>query len=119
MNPKQYLFGLGDWLTTIGEKHGIPFLTYNPIIWARFFFSARVSGRVFAKTLLQKYPHLKTTCDVGAGSGGYVMRLQQAGFKSCGVEYSAVGRLMGKIQGAKNLPIRLFGFRRTAGIGKI
>lgn len=101
MNLKQHLFGLGDWLTALGEKHGIRFLTYNPITWARFFFSARISGRVLAKTLIQTHPRIKTVCDVGAGSGGYVMRLQQAGFKSCGVEYSPVGRLMGKLQGAK------------------
>jgi len=101
MNLKQHLFGLGDCLTVIGEKRGIRFLTYNPITWARFFFSARITGRVFAKTLMQTHPRIKTICDVGAGSGGYVMRLQQAGFKSCGVEYSAVGRLMGKLQGAK------------------
>ena len=50
---------------------------------------------------MQTHPRIKSICDVGAGSGGYVMRLQQAGFKSCGVEYSAVGRLMGKLQGAK------------------
>ena len=29
------------------------------------------------------------------------MRLKQAGFQSCGVEFSAMGRLMGKLQGAK------------------
>jgi hypothetical protein len=101
MNLKQHLFRLGDWLTALGEKHGIRFLTYNPITWARFFFSARISGRVFAETVIQTHPEVKTVCDVGSGSGGYVIRLKQAGFNSCGVEYSAVGRLMGKLQGAK------------------
>lgn len=101
MNLKLSLFKLGDRLTDLGEKHSIRFLIYNPITWGRFFFSARVSGRVFAKTLKQSHPRIKTVCDVGAGSGGYVMRLQQAGFNSCGVEYSAAGRLMGKLQGAK------------------
>ena len=101
MNLKKPLFGIGDWLTKIGETYNIRILIHNPVTWARFFFSARRSGRIFAETLKQLYPEVRATCDVGAGSGGYVMRLKQAGFQSCGVEFSAMGRLMGKLQGAK------------------
>ncbi len=50
------------------------------------------------------FPHVKTVVDVGAGSGGYVAKLRDMGFDAMGVEYSPVGRFLGRVQGVKVLP---------------
>lgn len=98
---KNQLFALGDWLAEVGSRTGLRVLIYNPITWARFFVSGRRSGQVFAAALREEFPEVNSTLDVGAGTGGYVMRLRQAGYNAQGVEYSGVGRMLARLQGVR------------------
>ena len=96
---KSLIFTIGDKMSALGEQTGLRFLTYNPITWRRFLISARRSGKVFAETLRELLPDVRSVCDVGAGTGGYVMRLRQAGFRAEGVEYASFGRMLARLQG--------------------
>ncbi len=97
---KNAIFWLGDRMCEVGERTGLRFLVYNPITWARFFVSGRRSGSIFSRALSELFPDVKSAIDVGAGTGGYVAGLSKAGLKAAGLEYSAVGRTLAKLQGA-------------------
>lgn len=97
----------------VGERTGIRFLVYNPITWARFFFSGRRSGQVFATAITEVFPTVRSVLDVGAGTGGYVVRFRQAGFAAEGLEYSSVGRALARAQGVR---LELLDCSRPAGM---
>lgn len=98
---RRSVLNLGLWLTRLGEKHGIRPLIYNPITWGHFFISARRCGSAFAAALKEHFPEVRSAVDIGAGTGGYVLRLQQAGIPAQGMEYSPMGRALASLQGVE------------------
>jgi hypothetical protein len=101
---KKTILKIGWAITRFGDRHKLRFLTYNPITWAFFFVSGRRAGAVFAAVIREKFPEVDTALDVGAGTGGYVSNLNNLAIRTIGVEYSAVGRFLGKLQGAHLIP---------------
>jgi hypothetical protein len=101
---KSIILKFGWALTRIGDKYNIRILTYNPITWAFFLASGYRGGRIFAKVVREIFPEVRSAIDVGAGSGGYVCHLRKSGIEAVGVEYSVVGRVLGRLQGATMLP---------------
>jgi hypothetical protein len=101
---KQGIINFGLWLTRLGEEKGIRPLIYNPITWGHFFVSARRCGAAFTAVLREQYPEVQSAIDVGAGTGGYVMRLKQAGVNAQGIEYSSFGRSLALLQGVELKP---------------
>jgi SAM-dependent methyltransferase len=100
---KRTILRIGWSLTRFGERHGIRILTYNPITWASFYISGRREGAIFARIISELKPEIHSALDVGAGTGGYVAALARMGVRSIGVEYSWIGRILGKLQGSPML----------------
>jgi len=98
---KRVILRFGEWLTSVGERTGIRVLVYNPIIWSHYLISARRCGAVFSKAVHEQFPGIRTSQDVGAGTGGYVFRLKQGGVDATGVEYSPMGRWLASLQGVE------------------
>jgi hypothetical protein len=97
---KRFLLNLGEAVTKVGERHGIRWMVYNPIIWARFLTSSRHGGRIFSQAVAETFPEVRSCLDVGSGAGGYIYWLKRTGFRASGVEYSGVGKILARLQGA-------------------
>lgn len=102
---KKKILKVGNKLTRIGEKYNIRPLIYNPIIWLYFLVHSRREGKVFTLAVKKVFPNARTFADVGSGAGGYVVALRKSGNQCIGYEYSSVGRLLGRLQGAEILPL--------------
>lgn len=100
---KRIVQTLGDAMTKAGERHGIRWMVYNPVTWARFLVSSRRCGRVFSEAVIELFPRVKSCLDVGSGAGGYVYWLKRKGLAATGVEYSCSGRIISRLQGVKVL----------------
>lgn len=98
---KRQILKFGEWLTSVGERTGIRVLVYNPIIWSHYLISARRCGAIFSKAVHEQFPGIGSSQDVGAGTGGYVLRLKQSGVVATGVEYSSMGRWLASLQGVE------------------
>ncbi len=112
------MFKFGDFLTKLGETHHVSFLIYNPIVWSRFFYSSRRSGKLFANAISKLFPDIHSLCDVGAGTGGYVLQLRRSGFHAEGLEYSSVGRAIAKWQGVHLIPFDCSCIHNTVPLGR-
>lgn len=101
---KKTILRIGWSITRFGDRHNLRFLSYNPITWAFFYISGRRAGKVFSLLVSEQFPEVRSALDVGAGTGGYVSSLSKQGIRAVGVEYSSVGRFLGKFQGADLIP---------------
>jgi hypothetical protein len=91
----------------LGEKLGLDWLTYNPLIFWFFHEVAAASAPVVADTFEDVFPHARRYIDIGAGSGAYAAALQARGKIVSVYEHSRLGRLLARQQGLDARPFDL------------
>ena len=98
------LFVSGTALSRLGERRGVSWLLYNPLLFAWFHVvNTRVAPGLIA-SLRSVFPDARRYADVGAGSGGMAAYAARCGLDVVACEHSPVGRLFARAQGVKSLP---------------
>jgi hypothetical protein len=92
----------------LGERHGIDWLTYNPLQMLAYHRLAASDAPAFMTVLEQVFPEAGRLADVGAGSGAYAAEGRRRGRAVEACEHALGGRLMARLQG---VPARRFDLR--------
>jgi SAM-dependent methyltransferase len=90
---------LAGGLSSLGERLGVGWLTYNPLqmlIYHRY--AVREAPGVM-RAFEEAFPQAQRYVDVGCGSGAYAAEAVRRGHPTVGLERSAAGRLLAKRQG--------------------
>lgn len=82
-----------------GERLGLEWLVYNPLVFLYYHEHARASAPVVADTFAAVFPDAHSFIDVGAGSGAFAAELARRGHTVTALERSRVGRWVGRRQG--------------------
>lgn len=90
-----------------GVKHDLPWLAYNPVLFAYFHWLARESAPVIVRGMRDEFPDAVTVIDVGAGSGAFAAEWKRRGAQVEAWEYSPSGRLFTRLQGVASRPFDL------------
>lgn len=87
------------WLSDLGERRDLDWLTYNPLRMRMFHrYAVRDAPAVMA-TLQEAFARCNSFVDVGCGSGAYAAEAQRRGLHVVGCERSRVGRMIARRQG--------------------
>jgi SAM-dependent methyltransferase len=86
-------------MSYLGQRWGIGWLTYNPLLFAWYHLRARLDAPGVVGTLGGLWPTATRYLDVGAGSGTYSATAQRLGKQVVACEHSRFGRLMAALQG--------------------
>jgi hypothetical protein len=91
-------------LTSIGEKTGSTWLTYNPLVTMGFARAARRNAPIVIDSILSSLPKPATVADYGCGLGIYVKEFQDKGINAIGLEYNPRYQAIGRSKGLTILP---------------
>lgn len=91
----------------LGERFGIDWLTYNPLVFLYFHEHAVANAPMVVRTFEDVFPGAGRFVDVGAGSGAYAAELRRRGHIVVAYEYARLGRLIARFQGVHALPFDL------------
>jgi SAM-dependent methyltransferase len=98
-------------LSSLGERIGVGWLTYNPVqmlIYHRY--AVREAPGVI-RSFEEMFPEARRYVDVGCGSGAYAAEAVRRGHPTLGLERSLSGRLIARSQGVSS---KRFDLRRYA-----
>jgi hypothetical protein len=98
---------LGHFLTDIGDRHGIPWLSYNPANFLWWHGAQLSSASSVARALDSAFPSATRYADIGAGSGVFGAALARRGRVVVACEHYRVGRWLARRQGLEVLPFDL------------
>jgi hypothetical protein len=91
----------GNALSKLGDRWGVPWLTYNPILFLWFhMLSVRLAPGIF-RSLRSVFPAAQRYADVGGGSGGMAAHAKHLGLDVTTCEHSATGRMLARLQGVR------------------
>ena len=99
--------GLGQRLSTVGEKIGFHWLTYNPWVMQHFHDDAVVNAPKVVNAISAMFPEARSVLDVGAGSGAIAAEFARRKFATLACENSAHGRKLAQRQGVDCRPFDL------------
>jgi len=85
-------------LSHAGERRGIGWLTYNPLLALWYHGKAVGSAAGVARTLERVFPAAQDYADVGAGSGAFAAFAARRGRRVVACEYARVGRWLARLQ---------------------
>jgi hypothetical protein len=105
--PEYIRFGIGRRLSMLGERLGVNWLTYNPIIFRQFHNLGVASAPGVVDSILAAFPHVKHVADVGAGTGVYAAEFKRRGIQTSACEYNRTGRRWALRQGVESVPFDL------------
>jgi len=91
----------------LGERFGIEWLTYNPLVFLYFHECAVADAPAVARTFEEVFPEAGRFVDAGAGSGAYAAELKRRGHTVVAYEYTRLGRLIARLQGVHARPFDL------------
>lgn len=98
------LFVSGTAVSRMGERLGVAWLTYNPLLFGWFHLvGARIAPGLWA-ALREVFPGARRFADVGAGSGAMAAHGRGLGLDVVACEYSRFGRLFARLQGVRSRP---------------
>jgi SAM-dependent methyltransferase len=83
----------------LGERLGIDWLTYNPIVFRSFHETGLKSAPGVMRVMARVFPQAKSYADVGAGSGVYAAEAQRQGIRAIACEHNKTGRRWCRRQG--------------------
>lgn len=112
--PKWQL-GCANALSSVGERLGIGWLTYNPLQMVVYHRYAVRDAPGVVGSFEKLFPDAHAYVDVGCGSGAYAAEAVRRGHPTVGLERSRVGRLLSRRQGVDCKPFDLQ--RRAVGRG--
>ena len=107
---KRVWYAVGGRISRVGERLGIDWLIYNPIIFRAFHEVALSSAPGVIRTFQAVFPGARRYVDVGAGSCAFAAEALRRGLACAACEYSPVARRLGKKQG---VDVRPFDLTRT------
>lgn len=91
----------------LGERCGIDWLIYNPLVFLYFHEHAVANAPAVVRTFEDVFPGAGRFVDVGAGSGAYAAELRRRGHMVVAYEHARLGRLIARFQGVHALPFDL------------
>jgi len=91
----------------LGERLGIEWLTYNPLVFLFFHEYAVADAPTVARTFEEVFPDAGRFVDAGAGSGAYAAELRRRGHVVVAYEYARLGRFIARLQGVDARPFDL------------
>lgn len=91
----------------LGERFGIDWLIYNPLVFIYFHEHAVANAPAVVRTFEDVFPGAGRFVDVGAGSGAYAAELRRRGHIVVAYEHARLGRLIARFQGVHALPFDL------------
>jgi SAM-dependent methyltransferase len=98
------LFVSGTAVSRVGERLGVSWLTYNPLLFGWFHLvGVRIAPGLYA-ALLTTFPDARRVADVGAGSGAMAAQGRRLGLDVVACEHSPFGRLLARAQGVRSVP---------------
>jgi SAM-dependent methyltransferase len=97
-------------LSSLGERMGVGWLTYNPLQMLIYHRYALREAPGVIRAFEEVFPQAQRYVDVGCGSGAYAAEAIRRGHPTVGLERSAAGRLLAKRQGVDS---RRFDLRET------
>lgn len=106
----RHLLILAGRLTSLGERLGIGWLTYNPLQMLIYHRYAVHEARDVIQGFEELFPEARRYVDVGCGSGAYAAEAIRRGHPTVGLEKSRAGRLLARRQG---VDCRRFDLRRS------
>jgi 2-polyprenyl-3-methyl-5-hydroxy-6-metoxy-1,4-benzoquinol methylase len=102
----QFIRHLATRVSAFGERHGIEWLVYNPILFLYFFGRSYADAPGVVRTIESVFPDAHRCLDVGAGSGCFAARMgYNHDVVAC--EYNSLGRLITRLQGIVSHPFDL------------
>jgi SAM-dependent methyltransferase len=93
--------------TAAGERFGIPWLTYNPLVFRYYHRMAHQNAPGVMGAFAEVFPTAHSFVDVGAGSGGYAAEAMRHGWRVVACEHARAGRAMARRQGVDVHPFDL------------
>jgi hypothetical protein len=90
-----------------GERLGIDWLTYNPLVFLYYHEHALANAPAVARTFEEVFPKARRFIDAGAGWGAYAAELRRRGHKVVAYEYRGLGRIISRLQGVETRPFDL------------
>ena len=91
----------------LGERLGIDWLTYNPLVFLFYHEYAVADAPIAARTFEEVFPEARRFVDAGAGSGAFAAELRRRGHIVVAYEYARLGRFIGRLQGVDARPFDL------------
>jgi 2-polyprenyl-3-methyl-5-hydroxy-6-metoxy-1,4-benzoquinol methylase len=82
-----------------GERLGLDWVVYNPLVFLYYHEHARASAPVVADTFTEVFSNAKSFVDVGAGTGAFAVELMRRGYDVVAFERSRFARFVGSKQG--------------------
>jgi SAM-dependent methyltransferase len=87
--------------TAFGERHGIDWLTYNPLQMLQYHRMALADAPAVVAAVLETFPDTRRIADVGCGSGAFAAEFQRRGLSVAACEHAVGGRLVARLQGVE------------------
>jgi SAM-dependent methyltransferase len=105
--PEYVEEGVRGRLIRAGERWGISFLVYNPLVFRLYHRFARKDAPAVMRTFAELFPDARRFADVGSGSGAFAAQAIRDGLQVRAYEHSPFGRLFARTQGVKCQPFDL------------
>lgn len=102
-----FLWKAGPALSKVGERTGVDWLTYNPLLYFQFHELAKRNAPGVVGTIAAHFPSASTWLDVGAGTGAFAAHAKSLGKQVRACEYSPTGRAYARKQGVDSRPFDL------------
>src|SRR5687768_1336483 len=91
-----FLWRAGPGLSKLGEKLGLNWLVYNPLLYHSFNELALRNAPGVIGAITQRFPAAQRFIDVGAGAGAFAAQVARVGKSVVACEYSPHGRKYAK-----------------------
>jgi len=91
----------------LGERLGIDWLAYNPLVFLYYHEHAMASAPAVARTFEEVFPEARRFVDAGAGWGAYAAELSRRGHIVVAYENRRLGRVVARLQGVDARPFDL------------
>lgn len=108
---------IGLWLSRLGERLGIQWLTYNPLHFYSFHAHALTNAPIVMSAITDAFPDAKRYLDIGAGSGAFAAEATRLGKTVVALEHNAAGRRLARAQGVHVQPFDLASDSLALGTG--
>lgn len=102
-----FLWRAGPGLSKVGEKLGLDWLVYNPLLYHSFNELAHRNAPSVLGAIAARFPEAQRYIDVGAGTGAFAAQAVKMGKTVVAIEYSPHGRAYARKQGVDVHPFDL------------
>jgi SAM-dependent methyltransferase len=94
-------------IARFGERHGVDWLTYNPLQLRAYHRFALADAPGVIGAIVEVFPDAARFADIGAGSGAFAAEVIRQGRSAEACEYAFSGRLYARLQTVPSRPLDL------------